>query len=1010
MPRTSCLTSDSSSSRSSLMFGCIVQASPNGREPVSQIKGGATVENKKRLREHLAGSLLRRAFFVSAFVTATCAMGQSTPNYTFSNWQPLGTTSPSATVTITSQATGAVSSVQVVTMGTSGLEYADAGGACATFNFTAADQSCTESVTFTPKYPGTRLGAIVLLGSGNTVLGTGFLSGVGQGGLGLMIPGELTTVVGSGDFKVVQNGPALSAGLYLPTSLTEDGAGDMYIADSLHNMIRKVDTTQTVSTIAGNGAPGYSGDNGPAASSMLSTPSGVAMDGAGNLYIADTGNNVIREIVLAGSQATPLIRTIAGTGVMGNGGDGGPATVASLNQPLGVTVDAAGDLYIADTGNNRIRRVDAKTGIISNIAGSPNGTAGYLGDKFQAASALLNGPDTVAFDRSGNMYIPDSLNNVVRIVYVGGIIDTFAGGGTTPIAYGPSPTEAVLNLPTSVAVDPAQNIYIADTQSEAIRKVYAGGAYFDTFTELGTAGDFFNGTTYQAPLGGPEGMIFDGKGNLIFADAFNNRIREVQSNRVVLDYTGIPTHVGDTSAPQYQYIENDGNDTMTVSSITPDANSTLDPTVQNACAAGVQYGPISSCQMALEFKPTTTGDPLIAHVDLVTDSVDSPYDIELVGNAIPPSNTTTTLTAIPNPSVFEQSVVFSATVAAVPAAGSNVTNLGTPGGTVNFFSDGTSIGSSTLDSTGRATLTYSALTVGTHAITASYGGATDYLASSSAPLSQVVQKMPTNTSLGASGTGASTTSAVLVATVIGTTSTTPVPTGTVTFMDGSTTLGTAPVNASGVATLNPQLQATSYTITATYSGDAVHDPSTSVAVTVTGTPTDFGITVTPSKLTLAASQNATVTVTITSNDGYSDTIGLGCATVPAGVTCHFANNSVALNANGTQTVQLTIDTNNPLSGGASAMNAKPGRGLMVAGIFLPAGLLFPFFFRRFRRKGFVLLAALVICLSGTVLISGCAGGFSKSSATPGTYTLQVTGLGVNSNVAHYQAVTLTITK
>ncbi len=681
-----------------------------------------------------------------------------------------------------------------------------------------------------------------------------------------------------------------------------------------------------------------------------------------------------------------------------------------------MTVDIGGNLYIADTGNNRIRRVDANTGIITNVAGSPDGTGGFYGDNFQAAKAYLNGPNAVTFDRAGNMYIPDSLNNRVRIVYVGGIINTFAGGGTTEIAYGPSPTAAELNLPTSVAVDPAQNIYIADTQNEAIRKIYAGGAYFDTFTELDVAGDFFNGTTYQSPLGGPEGMIFDGKGNLLFADAFNNRIREVQSNKAILDYTGIPTHVGDTSAPQYQYIENDGNDTMTVTSVTPDANSTVDNTLivspNYPCIAGAQLSPISSCQMAPEFKPTTTGDPLDANINIVTDSVNSPSDIELVGDAIPPSATATTLTATPNPSVYEQAVIFAATVAAVPASGSTQTNLGIPGGTVNFFSDGASIGSATLDSTGRATLSYAALTVGTHAITATYAGANDYLTSTSAAVSQVVQKMPTDTSLGVSQTGASSSAVVLVATVIGTTSTNPIPTGTVTFMNGSTVLGTATVNASGVATFNPQLQAASYTFTASYGGDAVHDPSSSVAVTITGAPTDFGMTVTPSKVSLAASQNATVTVTITSTDGYSDTIGLGCATLPALVTCHFANNSVPLSANGTQTVQLTIDTNNPLSGGASAMNEKRGaRGMTLAGIFLPAALFFPFAFRRFRRRhGFVLTAALALFLSGTLLVSGCAGGFSQSSATPGTYVFQVTALGVNSNVAHYQPVTLTITK
>lgn len=966
---------------------------------------GGICAGSNRARPKRAADIKRNLLVAAiTFLSSVAASAQSQVPYTFPTWQPLGTAAPAASVTISAQAAGTVTNVQVVTMGNSGLEFADAGGRCNGANFTASGQTCTESVTFTPKYPGTRLGAVVLLGSGGTVLGTGYLSGVGKGSVAVLIPGELTTVAGSGEWKVVQNGPALSAGMYLPTSIARDAAGNLYIADSLHNMIRKVDTTQTMSTIAGTGTSGYGGDNGPATASTLYTPSGVALDGAGNLYIADTGNNAVREIV----GATGIIKTVAGNGTQGNAGDGGPAVSANLNQPLGVTVDIGGNLFIADTGNNRIRRVDASSGTITNVAGDPNGTAGYSGDNGVPTSAQLNGPNAVAFDRYGNMFIPDSLNNVVRLVQTSGTISTFAGGGSTPIQYGPSPTLAKLNLPSAVIVDAAQNVFIADTQNEAIRKVYAYG-YFTTYVELNFAGDFFDGTIYQPALYGPAGFALDGNGNLYFADEFNNRIREIESTLSILDYRQIPTHVGDTSAAQNEYIENDGNDTMTVASITPDANSAVDNTVQYACVTGSPgYGAAAGCEIAAEFKPSTTGTPLDAHINVVTDSVNSPYDIELVGNAIPPSTTSLTLTTNPNPSVFEQSVLIAATAVAVPTAGSTIqTNLGTPQGTVTFSSDGVSIGMASLDPSGRAELNYSALAVGTHSITASYGGATDYLASNSSPVSQVVQLMPTNTSLGASGSGASSSSAVLVATVIGTTSTTPVPTGTVTFMSGSTTLGSAPLNASGVATLNPQLGSIAYTIIANYSGDAVHAPSSSVAVTVTGTPTDFGIAVTPPSITMATGQNATVAVRVTSNDGYADTIGLGCSTLPAGVNCHFSSNSVVLVSGGSQSIQLTVDTNSPLSGGSSAMNARTGIGGLAVGSFF----FFTFAFHRFRKRhGVIFTAALALLVTSAVLVTGCGGGFSQSSAKPGTYVFQVTGLGVNSNVAHYQPITLTITK
>lgn len=970
---------------------------------------GGTQRSHIQTRSRVTSWLVAALLFL---MSGTAASAQTLAPYTFPNWQPVGTTAAAVSVTVIATATGSVSGIQVVTTGASGLEFADAGGGCSSANFTAAGQTCTESVTFTPKYPGPRLGAIVLLGNGgSTVLATAYLSGVGQGPLARLIPGELTDFAGSGEWKVVQNGPALQAGIYLPTSIALDGAGNMYIADSLHNMIRKVDTSQTISTIAGDGTSGYSGDNGPAANSRLNVPSGIAIDGAGNLYIADTGNNVVREIVAA----TGIIKTVAGNGTQGNSGDQGLAVTATLNQPLGVTVDLAGTLFIADTGNNRIRKVDPIYGVISHVAGDPAGSAGYSGDNGPAASAQLNGPNAVAFDDSGYMYIPDSLNNVVRKVWTSGMIITFAGGGTSTQPYGPSATAFQLNLPSAVVVDPAQNIYIADTQNQAIRKIYAASAYYVTFAELNVYGDFFDGTKYETALSGPSGMALDGNGTLYFADKFNNKIREIEANLTILDFTspGIPTHVGDTATAQNVSVENDGNALSTISAITPDANSAVDNTVQNACVIGPPgEGPTGGCAIAAEFKPSTTGSPLDGHISIATDSLNSPYDIELVGDAIPPSATAITLAANPNPSVFEQSVTFEATVAAVGANGTPQTNLGIPQGTVTFSADGASIGSAPLDSTGRATLNYASLTVGTHSITASYGGAIDYVASSSSALSQVVQLMPTITSLGASGSANSSASGALVATVIGTTSSTPVPTGTVTFMSGSTTLGTAQLNADGVATINPQLSNTSYTIIANYSGDAVHAPSSSVAVTVTGNPTDFDIAVNPSTITMATGQNATITVKIIANAGYADTVGLGCSTLPAGVNCHFANNTVNLTSGATQSVQLTVDTNNPLSGGSSAMNSRRGASdLTLACLFLPAGLFFGLGFRRFRKRHSVFYTTILCILaSGALLVAGCSGGFTQSSATPGKYVFQVTGLGVNSNVAHYQPVTLTITK
>ena len=187
-----------------------------------------------------------------------------------------------------------------------------------------------------------------------------------------------------------------------------DAAGNLFIADFSNNRIRKVSTSGTITTVAGNGNSGYSGDGGQATNAQLNTPTAVALDGAGNLYIGDTGNNVVRLVTPSGT-----ITTIAGNGSAGYSGDGGPALNAQMNAPQGVAADAAGNIYVADTGNNVVRRV-SKAGAIAAFAG--NGTAGSNGDGSAATGAQLSAPMGLAVDASGNLYIADSQNAKVRKV------------------------------------------------------------------------------------------------------------------------------------------------------------------------------------------------------------------------------------------------------------------------------------------------------------------------------------------------------------------------------------------------------------------------------------------------------------------------------------------------------------------------------------------------------------------------------------------------------------------
>jgi hypothetical protein len=369
--------------------------------------------------------------------------------------------------------------------------------------------------------------------------------------------------------------------------------------------------------------------------------------------------------------------------------------------------------------------------------------------------------------------------------------------------------------------------------------------------------------------------------------------------------------------------------------------------------------------------------------------------------------TSTVVTATPNPALVDTAVTLTATVTSIGG--------GTPTGTVTFSANGTQIGSPvTLNASGIATLTDSTLAAASYTITAVYNGDTnDQTSTGSASL--VVGKIPTVTSLGLSSTTGPNPQAILVAVVLnnatGSPASLPTPTGTITFTSGTTVIGSATLDTSGVATLTPSLSPGTYNIVAAYGGDTQHDPSSSAAVSVSSTGTGFSLTVTPPTVTMATGQYATVNVALTSLNGFTDTIGLGCASLPSGVTCHFSSPSVSLSAGGVSNVTLTIDTNNPLGGGSSAMNTRSGsRGVSLAGLFLPLGVLFGFAFWRFRKRHplATTVALLLLLGAGAQFVTGCSG-FSQSTATPGTYVIQVTGVGSQSDLSHYQNVSLNIT-
>jgi NHL repeat-containing protein len=281
--------------------------------------------------------------------------------------------------------------------------------------------------------------------------------------------GVIAPVAGSGEEgDSGDGGPATSARLRQPWGLALDSASNVFIADIRSHVIRKVTPDGTISTVAGTGNAGYSGDSGPATAAALNEPVGIALDHAGYLYIADGANNRIRKVAPNG-----IISTVAGTGNAGYSGDGGPATSAQLNLPGDVALDQTGCLYIVDLGNRRVRVV-TQSGTINTVAG--NGQGGFSGNGVPATLAQLDTPAGIAIDNKGNLYITDYGRGArIRQVTPGGIISTVAGTDHEGYAGDGGPAiSAWLDQPLRVAVDSAGNLYISDTNNDRIRKVSAG--------------------------------------------------------------------------------------------------------------------------------------------------------------------------------------------------------------------------------------------------------------------------------------------------------------------------------------------------------------------------------------------------------------------------------------------------------------------------------------------------------------------------------------------------------
>lgn len=354
--------------------------------------------------------------------------------------------------------------------------------------------------------------------------------------------GATTIYAGKGAGTFSGDGSTAStAELNYPQSISVASTGDIFIADCWNHRIRKVNTSGTISTVAGNGTPGFSGDGFLATSAQMNKPQSVALDNAGNIYIADYLNNCIRMVDGSG-----LITTIAGNStVAGYSGDGGPATDAKLNKPMDLYVDTNANVYIVDQGNHAVRMIQATTGNIITLAGT--GTPGFSGDGGPATAAQLQNPYAVIWDHTGYVYIADNGNNRVRSIQLSSMtINTVAGDGTPGNAGDGGPaTAAQLYAPAGVTMSPTGELYISS--GGRVRKV-SSGIISTVIGSDGYGGD--GGIADSALLQNPMHTCHDIAGNIYIADSGNHTVRKVNTAGIISTVagTGVPGYTGDGGA------------------------------------------------------------------------------------------------------------------------------------------------------------------------------------------------------------------------------------------------------------------------------------------------------------------------------------------------------------------------------------------------------------------------------------------------------------------------------
>jgi sugar lactone lactonase YvrE len=783
--------------------------------------------------------------------------------------------------------------------------------------------------------------------------------------------------------------------LLLPSAIAFDAQGNLYFAETGGHAIRKLSAKGLLTTVAGNGVQGFSGDHGPATAAELDSPAGLALDTAGNLYIADTHNHRVREV----AAATNTITTIAGTGAPGFTGDGGAATAAQFDRPTALAVDSAGNLYLADTDNHRVRRIGAGTGIVTTVVG--NGVEGFSGDNGPASTASIDSPNGLAVDGAGNLYLADTHNGRVREVSAAtGIISTVAGAAALQAFGGDGgvATAASLALPRGLTIDAVGNLYIADSANHRIRRVSPSGT-ITTVAGQGTQAFVGDGSpAVVASIDSPRAVAISPAGSLTLADSDNQRIRQLDAqpapgpdiHTIAGLGSGSPEALLLTGPSVIVYGSGAVTATLNVTSPATGSVTFLD----NSGATTVTFGSTGLVSGSATLPTSTLAAG--SHSIVATYAGDATH-LAAQSSAFPLSVTPLRIVATANPA----SILFGQPI---PSIGGELSGV--------LTQDAGKVA---------AAFTTSAVAlapVGNYPIAATLtGSAAGNYTVSLTPVSLTIAQAPTLTTLSPSSNNISPGLPVTLS-IQAASTTTGTPTGTVTLLDGTTVLSVAQLSGGGATFTIGTLALGSHSLNAVYSGDTNFLPSTSApASIIVGAASDFILTpMGATSQSIPAGSAATFNFSVAMQGAaMSSPITLAVQGTPLGATTSLSPSY--LPPGGTSTsFSLTIQTplagldkrSHPVSPGDRDF---PGSALLAILLLPVVGLA-----RSPNRRPRRLLIAILMSASTLALAAvatGCGNRINTApeSANAKTYTLTVTGTATSPSgtaLQHSANVTLQV--